>query len=102
MSQIQFQWHEVSNIESEMSRYLMALGVDWHDAASMSQLAMECRAFGPTQAQAAYASHDPTQINKAKLFALVAMMMRTMESAAHDDRDVHGGEVWKAFGKHLY
>jgi hypothetical protein len=102
MSQIQFQWHEISNIETEMVRYLVALGIDWHDELAMTQLATECKHYGPEQAQAAYLSHDQTLINKAKLYALVTMMMRTMESAAGDDRDVHAGEVWKAFARHLY
>ena len=102
MSQIQNQWDEIVHIESEMARYLLALGVDWHDTAAMTQLASEFKVFDPARAQAAYASRDAARINKAKLFALAAMMMRTMESAARDDRDVHGGDIWKAFAKHLY
>jgi len=102
MSQIQNQWDEVTHIESELKRYMMALGLDWHDEAAMIRLAAECQAFGPLHSAAAYASHDPSQISKAKLFGLASMMMRTMESAAHDNRDVHGGEAWKALGKHLY
>jgi hypothetical protein len=94
MSQIENHWDEVSQIETELRRYMMALGLDWHDEAAMSQLASD--------AQAAYTSHDSKLINKAKFFGLVSTMMRTMESAARENRDVHGGEVWKAFGKHLY
>lgn len=102
MSQIENHWDEVAQIETELRRYMMALGLDWHDEAAMEQLAYECKAFGPSEAQAAYASHNSTLINKAKIFGLASMMMRTMESAARENRDVHGGEVWKAFGKHLY
>lgn len=102
MSQIENHWDEVAQIETELRRYMMALGLDWHDEAAMEQLASECKAFGPSEAHAAYASHDSKLINKAKIFGLASMMMRTMESAAREDRDVHGGEVWKAFGKHLY
>jgi hypothetical protein len=102
MSQIENHWDEVSQIETELRRYMMALGLDWHDEAAMSQLASECKAFCPSDAQAAYTSHDSKLINKAKFFGLVSTMMRTMESAARENRDVHGGEVWKAFGKHLY
>jgi hypothetical protein len=29
-------------------------------------------------------------------------MIQTMENATFERRDVHGGEVWKAFGRHLY
>jgi len=102
MSQIENQWDEVSQIETELMRHMMVLGLDWHDAAAMSQLAAECKVFGPGNAQAAYASKDQRLITKAELFGLVSVMIRTMESAARDSRDVHGGEVWKALGKHFY
>lgn len=102
MSQIENHKNEVSQIETELMRHLMVLGLDWHDEAAMKQLASECKVFGPTDAKAAYASNNQRLITKAELFGLVSIMIRTMESAALDERDVHGGEVWKAFGKHLY
>jgi hypothetical protein len=52
--------------------------------------------------QAAYTSNDRTLKTKAELFALASLMLRTMASAADENREVHAGEVWKAFGKHLY
>ena len=102
MSQIENHWDEVAQIEAELMRYMTALGLDWHDESAMLQLAAECKTFGPDNARAAYASNDQRLITRAKLFALVSMMIQTMESAARDNRDVHGGEIWKAFGKHLY
>lgn len=102
VSQIENHWDAVSKIETELKRKMIALGFDWHDEMKMSQLAAECKTFGPAQAQAAYASNDREQVTKAELFALASLMMRTMEEAANEGRDVHGGEVWKALGKHLY
>ena len=102
MSQIEHHGAEVSNIEIELMRKMVALGLDWHDEAVMRQLATECKAFGPADAKAAYASNDRERMTKAQLFALASLMIRTMESAALEGREVHGGEVWKAFGKHLY
>lgn len=102
MSQTENHWDEVSQIEVELKRHMIALGFDWHDEAAMIQLASECKAFGPANAQAAYTSREQRLITKAELFGLVSVMMQTMESAARDQRDVHGGEVWKALGKHLY
>ncbi len=102
MSQIQNHWDEVTQIETELMRHMIALGLDWHDEAAMSLLADECKIFGPGNAQAAYASKDPRLITKAEFFGLVSTMIKMMENAALEDRDVHGGEVWKAFGKHLY
>ena len=102
MSQNENHWSEVYQIEIELMRHMVALGLDWHDEAAMTQLASECKAFGPADAQAAYASNVQRLITKAELFGLVSVMLQTMESAARERRDVHGGEVWKAFGKHLY
>jgi len=102
MSQIENHWDEVSQIEIQIMRHMMALGLDWHDEAAMTLLASECKIFGPANAQAAYASNEQKLITKAELFGLVSVMIRTMENAARENRDVHGGEVWKALGKHLY
>jgi len=102
MSQNENHWYEVYQIEIELMRHMVALGLDWHDEAAMTRLASECKAFGPADAQAAYVSKEQRLITKAELFGLVSVMLQTMESAARERRDVHGGEVWKALGKHLY
>ena len=102
MSQIENHWSEVSRIETELQRKMIALGVDWHDETAMRLLAMECKTFGPAEARAAHASHDPKRILKAEIFVLASLMLQIMGDAALQERDVHGGEAWKAFGKHLY
>ena len=102
MSQNENHWNEVYQIEIELMRHMVVLGLDWHDEAAMMKLAAECKVFGPANAQAAYASGEQNQITKAEFFGLVSVMIRTMESAARDGRHVHGGDAWKAFGKHLY
>jgi hypothetical protein len=102
MSELENHWNEVSRIETELLRKMTVLGLDWHDDAAMAQLASECKAFHPADANAAYASHDYQKIAKAELFGLASLMLRAMENAALEGRDVHGGEVWKSFGKHLY
>lgn len=102
MSQIENHWDKVTRIELEMKRHMIALGIDWHDDVAMRQLSAECTAFGPNQVKAAYASADRTQKTRAELFALASLMLRTMKNAAGENRDAHGGKVWKAFGKHLY
>lgn len=102
MSQAENHWTEVSQIETELMRHMIAMGLDWHNEAAMIALANECKTFGPDNVKAAYASKDRTRITKAEFFGLASMMLKTMENAANEGRDVHGGEVWKAFGKHLY
>jgi len=102
MSQVEHHWSEVSQIEIELRRRMIALGLDWHDEAVMAQLSSECKAFGPDNAQAAYASHEQRLITKAELFGLVMVLIRTMQNAVLEEREVHGGEVWEAFGKHFH
>ncbi|MFZ2302121.1 MAG: hypothetical protein WAW10_09670 [Gallionella sp.] len=102
MSQIEDHRSETSHIEIELMRKMLALGLDWRDDAAMKRLASECKAFGPEQARAAFASNDTQAKTKAEIFVLASLMMKTMGSAANESREVHGGEVWKAFGKHLY
>jgi hypothetical protein len=102
MSQIEHHRNETSQIETELMRKMLALGLDWHDDAAMKKLALECKNFGPDQAKVAFASTDRSDRTKAEFFVLASLMMKTMGSAANESRDVHGGEVWKAFGKHLY
>lgn len=102
MSQIENHWDEVAQIETQIMRKMIALGLDWHDATEMRLLADECKVFGPSDVQAAYASNDQSRITKAELFSLASIMIQTMENATLESRDVHGGEVWKAFGRHLY
>ncbi|MFA6922244.1 MAG: hypothetical protein WC216_10400 [Gallionella sp.] len=102
MSQIEHHSNEIAQIEIELMRKMIALGIDWHDASAMKQLAAECKVFGPENAKAAYASDDQTRKTRAELFSLASLMIQTMENATLEGRDVHGGEVWKAFGRHLY
>ncbi len=102
MSQIENHYHEVVHIETEIQRKMIALGLDWHNEQAMKQLASECKVFHEDDAQSAYASHERERITKAELFGLVSLMLSTMENAALEGRVVHGGEIWKAFGIHLY
>ena len=102
MSQLENHWDEVAQIEIALMRKMIALGLDWHDAMAMKQLASECKVFGPADAEAAYASRDQSRITRAELFSLASVMLQTMENASNESRLVHGGEVWKAFGKYLY
>jgi hypothetical protein len=102
MSELENHWEEVARIEAELKLKMIALGLNWNDSAAMAQLAVKCKAFHPADAQAAYQSRDFARIVKTEIFALASTMLVTMTSATGNDRDVHSGEVWKAFAKHLY
>jgi hypothetical protein len=102
MSQIEHHWVEAARIETELMRKLIMLGLDWRDESAMTLLAMECNTFGPEEAKAAHASQGPGRIWKAEIFASASLMLQIMGDAAPQERDVYGGEIWKAFGRHLY
>lgn len=102
MSQIENHWDEVAQIETQLMRKMIALGLDWKDPTTMRQLASECKVFGPADVESAYSSKDQGRITRAEIFSLASLMMQTMENATLESREVHGGEVWKAFARHLY
>jgi len=89
---------EVQELEHEIAVRLQVLHVDHHDAVALKALALEamhspeqCPDSGDWQAKA-----------KFDLFGLSALMLKTMAESADQGIELHGGPVWKAFGKALW
>lgn len=91
-----------NNIERELARYGVALGIDWSDPASVEAAVDRYIAFTPAEAEAAAASGDRTRLSWAQFAGLAAMMFETMTDGAEDGLHVHGGPVWKTFAKAVY
>ncbi|MBI4754208.1 MAG: hypothetical protein HY778_02025 [Betaproteobacteria bacterium] len=93
---------EVRAIEREITLLGMALRVDWNDAAAVRQLAcqaMDCRLDGE---DAHVKSGDRLRLTHIKLFGAAQLMLTVMEKSASRGIDIHGGPVWKAFGRALW
>jgi hypothetical protein len=93
---------EAQQIEHEIERKGLVLGIDWNDATQVRQLAreaMECR-LDPDHPECN--SSNPTTRARIELFGLAQLMLTVMKESADQDLDTHGGPAWKAFARALW
>lgn len=94
---------EASEIEQEIERKGIALGIDWNDEVQVRALAREALEHGAQETHsAAIGNHDRQALTRAELFGLAALMLKTMQQSAQDGMVTHGGPAWKAFGRALW
>lgn len=92
-----------SEIEQEIERKGIALGIDWQDEVQVRALAREALAHVAADEKfSATAPVDHQRLAKLELFGLAAIMLRTMEESAVQGFESHGGEAWKAFARALW
>jgi len=89
-------------LEVEIERMGIALGINWNDEFQVQSLAKEAM----EHAQEAIAQYERNhndfhQKAKMELFGLAAMMMKLMGESAGLGIHSHGGSAWKAFSKAL-
>ena len=93
---------EADEIEREIVRKGLVLGLDWNDDVAVRLLAREalqCRNLAaspncqPTDAHAAA---------KLELFGLAQLMMTVMRQSADEGLHTHGGPAWKALARALW
>lgn len=89
-------------LEREMIRRGVVLGLDWGDALAMRALAQEVLSCTPACRMALLRDPDRTRRSKGELFALSELMLSTMRQSAQIGVHTSGGPVWKAFGRALY
>jgi hypothetical protein len=91
-----------SEIETQITRLGIALGVNWDDEAQVQALANEAL-YRSREALAEFSQHHDDYQLKAKieLFGLAALMMQIMANSADEGVHTHGGVAWKAFSKAL-
>ena len=88
---------EVQEIEREIARYGVVLGIDWADELSVRALAREALACRTPELP-----ESPESRAKLELFGLAQLMLKVMTESAVENAEVHGGAVWKAFGRALW
>ncbi|MGE5470134.1 MAG: hypothetical protein ACM3X0_04990 [Bacteroidota bacterium] len=92
-----------SEIEQEIERKGIVLGIDWHDEFQVRSLAREALDHvGANLKLDAGSPVDHRLLAKLELFGLAAIMLRTMEESAEQGFESHGGEAWKAFARALW
>lgn len=94
---------DTGEIELEIERKGIVLGVDWSDEVQVRALARE--ALDHLQKDITIATSgqlDYKLLAKVDLFGLAGMMLKTMEESASIGMESHGGDAWKAFAKALW
>ncbi len=91
-----------AEIETQIERYGIALGINWDDEAQVQALANEAL-YHSKEALAQFRQHHDDYQLKAKieLFGLAALMMQIMTNSADEGVHTHGGAAWKSFSKAL-
>lgn len=88
-------------LEREIVKRGIAIGIDWDDASRMRELAH--RALTCTPACMMKLLRSPVRQDKltGELFALSELMLQNMRQSAEIGFETHGGPAWKAFGRAL-
>ncbi len=91
---------ETHQLELEIKRKGIVLGIDWNDAAVVDALAREALDYKPGLHPNDF--KDPRQRARYELFGLAGLMLNVMSESAGQQIPSHGGAVWKIFGGALW
>ena len=91
-----------AEIETQIERLGIALGINWDDEIQVQALAREAL-YHSKEALAQFSQHHDDYQQKAKieLFGLAALMMQIMANSADEGVHTHGGAAWKSFSRAL-
>ncbi|MDP1613971.1 MAG: hypothetical protein Q8M11_23150 [Sulfuritalea sp.] len=102
MSGIENYSREARQIEHEIERKGVVLGIDWNDEAQVRQLAREAIECHLDPEHPECSSSNPQTRARIELFGLAQLMLTVMKESANEDLITHGGAAWKAFAKALW
>jgi predicted RNA-binding protein Jag len=89
---------QAREIESEIERMGIVLGIDWTNDVQVRALAKESLEHAQDSVLRFEIDHtDYQQKAKATLFALAYMMLDIMAKSSNEGIHTHGGVAWKAF-----
>ncbi len=91
---------QAQEIEREIIRKGIALGIDWDDPIEVQSLAQEALACKPNELDCDH--DDPQQHIRHELFGLIHLMLQVMAESAGQGVETHGGAVWKALARSLW
>ena len=103
MADFELHTEQAREIEREIERKGIALGIDWSNEVQVRELAHEAmQHFAEHLHRASSTPHDRKQMAKVELFGLAALMLQTMTESAMRGFETHGGDAWKAFARALW
>lgn len=92
---------DARELEREILKRGILLGLDWSDQVRLRGLAREALDGGAEHTRALLRDPSPQLRARGELFALGVVMLRVMEDSAETGLHTHGGPAWKAFGSAL-
>lgn len=94
---------DTHEIEAELVRKGIALGIDWSNEVEVHALAREALDYQPEHTGISVSAPlDYRKMAKIDIFGLAGLMLKTMEESAGYGFESHGGPAWKAFAKALW
>jgi hypothetical protein len=102
MSCFEDYFRQAEQLEREILRKGLVLGINWDDETEVCQLAHEAIEFRLGSVHPEYTSSDPQTRIRVELFGLAQLMLTVMRKSAEEGMHTHGGPVWKVFGRALY
>ena len=93
---------EAQEIEREIIRKGLVLGIDWEDEAQVRSLAREALACKDLGGSPDCAPGDARSLAKVELFGLAQLMLTVMRQSADEGMHTHGGTAWKALARALW
>jgi len=93
---------QAQQIETEIERLGVALGINWEDEVAVRRLARESLEHLQSDVKAIQQHHDDYHLRaKVTLFAMANIMLELMAKSADRGIHTHGGVAWKAFSRAL-
>ena len=89
---------EAQDIEREIVRRGLVLGIDWEDETQVRMIAREALATHDAERRA----DDHRSLAKLELFGLAQLMLTVMRQSADEGMHTHGGPAWKALARALW
>lgn len=93
---------DAADIEREIVRMGLVLGIDWNDPGTVHQLAREALNCHRFASEGSRQPAEPRAAAKLELFALAQLMMTVMRQSADEGLHTHGGPAWKALARALW
>jgi hypothetical protein len=94
---------EATEIEREIARRGLVLGIDWEDEVQVQALAREALDYKDAERTTLDArGKDAKVLAKIEIFGLAQLMLSVMRQSADEGMFTHGGEVWKALARALW
>jgi hypothetical protein len=94
---------EAEEIEREISRKGLVLGIDWDDNVQVHALAREALAYRDSDRTILETrGKDAKVLAKIEIFGLAQLMLTVMRQSADEGMFTHGGRIWKALARALW